>query len=387
MSVPTSAGARAVDSDLFPLLVRGEWSAIAGIEGLDVTTAAQRKQLALVKVGYRLHGGTLEQSTDAAAEAVASGVNRRALTTLLLASAAEDLACASQAADLPERAQGHRETARHLLGQMGHLAAAAAGATTDYRAEVLRQRQIIADLRASLHAKGAAASPAGTDASLIQQIIDAHLTYLSPAKMSSLARTVRAIEEQRIPGAFIEAGCALGGSTVLIARTKRIDRAFAVHDVFGMIPPPGPNDTPDVHERYQRIVAGESDGIGGDRYYGYEVDLYNVVQRNLQRFGVDLKSHHTELVRGLVQDTLVGDGPVAFAHLDVDWYEPVQCCLERLHPRLSVGGSIVVDDYHDWGGCRRAVDEFLSVHGGDYVVDDSARSLKLTRIGSRNHHD
>jgi hypothetical protein len=95
---------------------------------------------------------------------------------------------------------------------------------------------------------------------------------------------------------------------------------------------------------------------------------------------MDLATHHIALVQGLVQDTLGGDEAVAFAHMDVDWYEPSLVCLERLYPRLSVGGSIIVDDYHDWGGCRRAVDEYLARLDGGYVADDSARSLKITKL-------
>jgi hypothetical protein len=66
---------------------------------------------------------------------------------------------------------------------------------------------------------------------------------------------------------------------------------------------------------------------------------------------------------------------MALAHIDVDWYEPVHVSLERIEPRLSPGGALVIDDYEDWSGCRRAVDEYFS---GDrmhsYSMDLSAGS-------------
>ena len=87
------------------------------------------------------------------------------------------------------------------------------------------------------------------------------------------------------------------------------------------------------------------------------------------------------LIKGFVQETMRLDRPVALAHIDVDWYEPVMTCLERVFPNLVDGGSIILDDYHDWGGCRKATDEYLARVVGQFEVDDSARSMKVTRLG------
>jgi asparagine synthase (glutamine-hydrolysing) len=54
-------------------------------------------------------------------------------------------------------------------------------------------------------------------------------------------------------------------------------------------------------------------------------------------------------------------------------------CLTRVFPKLVCGGSIILDDYYDWGGCRKATDEYLSGVTGQYSLDDSAGSMKITR--------
>jgi hypothetical protein len=69
--------------------------------------------------------------------------------------------------------------------------------------------------------------------------------------------------------------------------------------------------------------------------------------------------HNVEFVRGLFEDTLHVDKPVALAHLDCDWYESVKLCLERIEPMLQAGGVLVIDDYDAWSGCRAAVDEYF----------------------------
>ena len=217
---------------------------------------------------------------------------------------------------------------------------------------------------------------------LISRIRSRKLTYLSDKKLASLLSTCRVIEEANLPGIFLEAGCALGGSAILIATIKNFERPLFIYDVFGMIPPPTKEDTQDVHDRYRTILEGKSIGIGGDKYYGYQENLYDLVQSNLKSFGINCEGQSVSLVKGFVQDTMKIDQSVAFAHVDVDWYEPVITCLKRVFPNLVVGGSIILDDYHDWGGCRKATDEYLREVIGQFVLDDTAGSMKITRVRS-----
>ena len=217
------------------------------------------------------------------------------------------------------------------------------------------------------------------DQELITNIRKKNLTYLPVRKLASIAKSCRSIEDSHLPGIFLEAGCALGGSSILIASIKSEERPLFIYDVFGMIPSPTEEDTKDVHERYQTIVEGKSKGIGGDKYYGYEDSLYEIVKSNLKSFSIDCDKQSVSLIKGLVQETMNIDQPVALAHIDVDWYEPVMTCLERIFPNLVSGGSIILDDYHDWGGCRKATDEYLRRVAGQFTLDDSARSMKITK--------
>lgn len=218
------------------------------------------------------------------------------------------------------------------------------------------------------------------DRNLITRICSRKLTYLGAKKLISLVNTCRTIEEKKLPGFFLEAGCALGGSSILIASIKNTKRSLFIYDVFEMIPPPTKEDTPDVHNRYKTIKNGKSVGIDGDIYYGYQKNLYETVQANMKSFDIDLETQNVKLVKGLVQDTMKIDQPVAFAHVDVDWYEPVKTCLNRITPYLVMGGSIILDDYHIWGGCKKATDEFLQKAAGQYLLDGSSGSLKITKI-------
>lgn len=219
--------------------------------------------------------------------------------------------------------------------------------------------------------------------SLIARIREKKLTYLTDKKLSSLAYTCQDIETRKLDGLFLEAGCALGGSSILMASIKSARRPLLIYDVFGMIPPPTDKDTQDIHDRYRTISEGKSTGIDGDRYYGYEENLYEIVLSNFRDFDIDCEKNNVQLIKGLLQETMTINQPVAFAHIDVDWYEPVMTCLTRIFPHLIVGGSIILDDYHDWGGCRKATDEYLQTVPGEFLLDDSAGSMKITRLTSK----
>lgn len=195
---------------------------------------------------------------------------------------------------------------------------------------------------------------------LVRRVRSDRLTYLEADALLDLRKRALQVDRDDIPGAIIEAGCALGGSAIVLAGSKSSSRPMYVYDVFGTIPSPSDNDGPDVSARYAVITSGEAHGINGDPYYGYETNLKEQVHGRFADYGVATEDSLIELVEGLFQDTLHLDGPVALAHIDGDWYESVKICLERIWPVLSAGGVIVIDDYYHWSGCRNAVDEFLA---------------------------
>lgn len=214
----------------------------------------------------------------------------------------------------------------------------------------------------------------------IRKIRKRNLTYVTERKMEVIAEACLDAEARKIEGIFVEAGCALGGSSIFIGKLKNKNRVFNIYDVFGMIPAPTAEDSEDVRNRYKVISQGKSSGIGGDKYYGYEKDLLSLVKKNFHEFGVDPESNNIFFNEGLLQDTMHFNTKIAFAHIDVDWYDPVKTSFERIFPNLAIGGSIIFDDYDAWQSCKRAVDECLEFYKGKCVSDASAGSMKVTKI-------
>lgn len=195
-----------------------------------------------------------------------------------------------------------------------------------------------------------------------RHVLDQNLTYLSPLKLNNLEHCVRQVDRDLVPGDFIECGVALGGSAIVLASKISAQRRFRGYDVFATIPPPSARDDGPAHHRYEVIRTGQSSGIGGETYYGYVDNLFDVVVGNFDRFGLNVDGGAIALRRGLFEQTLPAEdlGGIALAHIDCDWHDPVRFCLEAIYERLSPGGFIVLDDYDDYGGCRRATDAFLA---------------------------
>ena len=189
---------------------------------------------------------------------------------------------------------------------------------------------------------------------------------MEEAALGELFEQVKLAEETSRAGVLIEAGCALGGSAIVIAAAKSKCRPLFVYDLFGMIPPPSERDEADVHERYRVIKSGKSGGIGGKKYYGYVENLFDTVTGNFSRLGLPIEANNVHLIKGLFQDTLQINEPVALAHLDGDWFDSVMTCLQRIEPYLVKNGVLVIDDYDRWSGSRKAVDEYFKDKQNSY---------------------
>lgn len=209
-------------------------------------------------------------------------------------------------------------------------------------------------------------------------VLKENLTYLSTVKFDRIERALRDVLARKVPGDVLEFGVALGGSAIVLAQTAtRSRRDFHGFDVFGMIPEPSSDKDDDAAKaRFDVIKSGKSKGINGELYYGYRDNLFDEVVGSFARHGLAVDGKAIALHKGLFNETwdLRPEGPIAFAHIDCDWYDPVKFCLTSVYRQLSPGGVIVLDDYHDYASCKRATDEFLAEHA-DLQFEDGRNAI------------
>jgi O-methyltransferase len=213
---------------------------------------------------------------------------------------------------------------------------------------------------------------------IIAKVRSQKLTYLEWAALAELYQVVKDVEVSEQTGIIVEAGVALGGSAIVLAAAKSPQRPLFLYDAFEMIPAPTDGDGPDAHERYQKIKAGQAVGIKGDDYYGYQPDLLERVIQVFHDLNLPPTANMIHFVKGYYEDTLLVEEPVAVAHIDCDWYSSVIRCLEQIVPNLVVGGTLIIDDYEAWSGCRRAVDEYFEGRQKEFEFVMKSR-LHITR--------
>lgn len=163
-----------------------------------------------------------------------------------------------------------------------------------------------------------------------------------------------------VPGHLAEFGSWRGARLMFMAKLLRI------YD---------PHCSKMVHcfDSFEGLVRfDEQDGENTGEVYD---SMYKGSVEELQDM-IELYDMQDEIVihKGFIEDTLAStlkeNQGLSFslAYCDVDLYEPTKVILEQIHPRLSLGGVFVLDEwnYENFPGETVAVREFLDTYGHLY---------------------
>lgn len=221
-----------------------------------------------------------------------------------------------------------------------------------------------------------------TSPRIVRRVRQSRMTYLSYQKLNSFHSVLKGVVTRFPDPLVVEFGVALGGSAAIaIHELERANRGhFTGYDMFGMIPEPSENDLADSHARYQEIRSGASRGLKDDLYYGYEKDLKRKVVNNFSRVGIDTSRPRFDLIEGDFRQSFVESaGGICFMHIDCDWHDSVAFCMEKAAEHVLPCGTVIVDDYNDYGGCRIAVDNFLARNPGVFSVVKTLPHLVMAK--------
>ncbi len=182
-------------------------------------------------------------------------------------------------------------------------------------------------------------------------------------------------EHHGLRGSFVECGTWKGGASGLLALAnlrhgssrrnlhlfdsftemclpdEAIDGDLAIQQARGMGGVIGPLDgslTP---------MPGFYDTLGGHATVG---DVSSLLIDTLN-YEPEFLSIHEGWFEETIPAQLKSIGPIAILRLDADFYRGTRFCLEMLFDQVVAGGFVIIDDYGCYSGCKRAVDEFLSL--------------------------
>jgi len=178
-------------------------------------------------------------------------------------------------------------------------------------------------------------------------------SMLSPARLQALYEHAVMVCRNGPKGNFVECGVAGGGSSALLAAVIKTNgspaetRLFCC-DSFSGMPAPSRHDT-------HAGTDADATGWGSGTCAAPESSVQDICTR----IGA---ADRIEIIKGYFCDTLPvwkeRMAPVAFLHMDGDWYESTRDILLNLYDILSPGAYVQVDDYGYWDGCRKAIHEF-----------------------------
>jgi hypothetical protein len=198
--------------------------------------------------------------------------------------------------------------------------------------------------------------PASFDATLREYGGDwpskAH-TMIGSKRMANLRSLVESVLGNDVSGDLIETGVWRGGACIYMRAILKAynvtDRRVWVADSFEGLPPPDP-----------AYPADE-----GDKFHTYSDLAVSIeeVRSNFEKY--HLLDEQVVFLKGWFKDTLP-TAPIerlAILRLDGDMYESTIVPLNCLYEKLSIGGYVIVDDYHVVDGCRQAITDFFRERG------------------------
>lgn len=188
-------------------------------------------------------------------------------------------------------------------------------------------------------------------------------SMLGRDRLNSLFTIAKNCCEHDLPGNFVECGVAAGGSSALLAwviktYSKR-PRFLYCFDTFEGMP------DPTIEDSHANTPANDT-GWGAGTCAAPMQSLIDICEK----MGV---AGIIRPAKGLFKHTLPEKsqeiGPIAFLHMDGDWYESTNDILENLYEQVIPQGYIQVDDYGHWDGCKKALHEYESKLGEKFDLN------------------
>jgi O-methyltransferase len=191
-------------------------------------------------------------------------------------------------------------------------------------------------------------------------------TMIGFPRLDNIQECIVRILEEGVPGDLIETGVWRGGATIFMRGVLKAygetERTVWAADSFRGLPRPSEEEYP--ADRGSRFWRSRSLRIGEE-----------IVKDNFRRYG--LLDSQVRFLPGWFSETLPG-APIetlALLRLDGDMYESTMVALRALYPKLSVGGYVIVDDYH-LDSCREAVADFRREHS----ITDAIEKIDWTGV-------
>lgn len=190
------------------------------------------------------------------------------------------------------------------------------------------------------------------------------LTMVSDENLIFLISAIKYLKKNNIKGDYVETGVWRGGLSILsylmFSEKSKKKVNFYLYDTFEGMPKPSKFDKKTNKNLYQVMDKWKESSKTKE---GWNFSSLNEVKNNIiKTCGVkSLKSFC--FIKGKVENSLLIKKnlpkKICLLRLDTDFYKSTKAELKNLFKLVSKGGVIIFDDYSNWLGAKKAIDEFF----------------------------
>ncbi len=204
-------------------------------------------------------------------------------------------------------------------------------------------------------------------------------TLTNDERIWLLIQAFKIINKNQIQGDIVECGVWKGGNLILLGelcQKFKIDKKIFGYDTFEGMTEPTKHDVNFYNKSAKKNMDKYKNNKNDENSFWVANNLENTKNNILK----NTIYKNFKLIKGDVLKTLnVKENlpsRISLLRLDTDFYESTKKELEILYPLLRKGGILIIDDYGQWKGCRKAVDEFfIDKNVNFFMCDFSCRFM------------
>lgn len=214
---------------------------------------------------------------------------------------------------------------------------------------------------------------------LIYEIRENNLSMCSYSRLAATAMACKYICENNTEAVFVECGVWRGGNGIIAAaifeKYKTPYKIYLFDTYKGMTKPTKEDKKISGGELALKLFTLKKGKVFNDWCYA----PIEQVKDNFKKYG--LLNKNIFFIEGDITKTLLKSentpGIISILRLDTNWHKSTKIILEKLYPKLKIGGVLLSNDYAFWSGSKKAIDDYFKKNSNRpyfQYVDHSGRT-------------
>jgi len=208
-------------------------------------------------------------------------------------------------------------------------------------------------------------------------------TLTNEQRIWLLIQAFKTIYNNKIEGEIVECGVWKGGNLIILGelcKKYNLNKEIIAYDTFEGMTQPTEEDV----NFYNKSALKNMNKYQNNKDDIHSFWAINSLENTKENITNNTTYKKFKFIKGDVVKTLdIKENlpkKISLLRLDTDFFESTKKELEVLYPLLENGGVLIIDDYGDWKGCRKAVDEYFKNKRVDFFMNDFSCRFMIKKI-------